>query len=349
MSTPDDRETLHQKTRPDDMLAIAISTPGGPEVLQAVREPVPKPGPGEVLIRVAAAGINSPDLQQRRGSYPPPPGASPLPGLEVAGEIAAQGPDADKFPPGAKVVALCNGGGYAEYVAVPEGQVLPLPQGWSFAEGAALPETFFTIQQTLVMRAGLAPGLHVLIHGGAGGIGGAAIIISKLYGAHPIAVVSSPEKQAYCLWLGATAAIDRTREDFVVRAREIAGGGIERIVDIVGGETLARNLEAAATQAHVLLLAALSGAHADINTGYIVGKRLTLHGSTLRPQPREVKAAIAANLMERVWPALSRGEVRKPAIETFALEEAAAAHRSMEQPGHYGKTVMLTAFGRQAG
>ncbi|HVW93995.1 MAG TPA: zinc-binding dehydrogenase [Devosia sp.] len=339
MSTPD-------RTLPQRMLAIAIATPGGPEVLQPVREPVPQPGPGEVLIRVAAAGINSPDLQQRRGSYPPPPGASPLPGLEVAGEIAALGPDAGRFAPGARVVALCNGGGYAEYAAVPEGQVLPLPQGWSFAEGAALPETYFTIQQTLVMRADLAPGMHVLIHGGAGGIGGAAIAISKLHGAKPIAVVSSADKQAYCLRLGAVAAIDRTREDFVARAREIAGGGVERIIDIVGGETLARNLEAAATEAHLLLLAALSGAHADINTGYIVGKRLTLHGSTLRPQPPEVKAAIAASLMEKVWPALSRGEVEKPAVETFRLEEAAEAHRSMERPAHYGKTVLVTDFGR---
>jgi NADPH2:quinone reductase len=334
-------------TLPDDMLAIAISAPGGPEMLQPLREAVPVPRHGQVLIRVAAAGINSPDLQQRRGSYPPPPGASPLPGLEVSGEIAALGPGASRFAMGARVVALCNGGGYAEYVAVPEGQVLPLPEGWSFREGAALPETFFTIQQTLVMRAGLAPGMHVLVHGGAGGIGGAAIVISRIYGADAIAVVSSPEKQDYCRSLGAIAAIDRTREDFVSRAREISGKGVERIIDIVGGETLARSLEAAATEAHLLLLASLSGAHAEINTGYIVGKRLTLHGSTLRPQPPGVKAAIAASLEEKVWPALSRGEAARPMIETFRLEDAADAHRSMERPAHFGKTVMLTEFGRR--
>ena len=336
-------------TLPNDMLAIAITAPGGPEVLRSVRQLLPVPGPGEVLIRVAAAGINAPDLQQRRGSYPPPPGASPLPGLEVAGEIIALGQGKPRFTPGARVVALCNGGGYAEYVAVPEGQVLPLPQGWSLVEGAALPETYFTIQQTLVMRAGLAPDMHVLVHGGAGGIGGAAIVISRLYGALPIAVVSSAEKQDYCRSLGAIAAIDRSREDFVARTREIADGGVERVVDIVGGQTLAKNLEVAATEAHLLLLASLSGRQAEINTGHIVSKRLTLHGSTLRPQPPAVKAAVAASLEEKVWPALSHGKTAKPAIETFRLEDAAEAHRSMERPGHFGKTVMLTDFGRQEG
>jgi NADPH2:quinone reductase len=332
------------------MLAIEITAPGGPEALQPKTMPVPEPGPGEVLIRVAAAGVNAPDLAQRRGAYPPPPGASPLPGLEIAGEVVAAGPGAASYAPGDAVVALCNGGGYAEYALVPAGQVLPLPRGWGFVAGAAMPETYFTIQQTLVMKAGLKSGMTVLVHGAAGGIGGAAIAIATRYGARAIGVVSSAEKAAYARSLGAVETIDRRREDVVERIKEITGGrGVDRVVDIVGGKTLGVSITASAIEAHILVLATLSGSQAEINAGLIVSRRLTLHGSTLRPQPPEVKAAIAANLRANVWPWLESGAIARPRIETFPIVEAAAAHASMEMPGHFGKTVLVTEFGRAHG
>jgi NADPH2:quinone reductase len=336
-------------TIPNDMIAIEIATHGGPEVLTPRAMPVPEPGMGEVLIRVAAAGVNAPDLAQRRGAYPPPPGASPLPGLEVSGEIAALGPGAERFALGDAVVALTNGGGYAEYVAVPEGQVLPLPRGWSPVAGAAVPETYFTVQQTLVMKAGLIPGLSVLVHGAAGGLGGAAIAIATAYGASAIGVVSSLEKAAYVRSLGATETIDRRHEDVVARVKTITGGrGVDRVVDIVGGATLGISLAAAAVEAHILVLATLGGAHAEVNAGLIVGRRLTLHGSTLRPQPPAVKGAIAESLRANIWPKLESGAIVEPRIETFPLADAAAAHASMERPSHFGKTVLVTDFGRTA-
>jgi putative PIG3 family NAD(P)H quinone oxidoreductase len=332
---------------PSEMIAVEIAAHGGPEVLTPRAMPVPAPGMGEVLIRVAAAGVNAPDLAQRRGTYPPPPGASPLPGLEVAGEIAALGPGAERFALGDMVVALTNGGGYAEYVAVPEGQVLPLPRGWSPVAGAALPETYFTIQQTLVMKAGLTAGQSVLVHGAAGGLGGAAIAIATAYGASAIGVVSSAEKAAYVRSLGATETIDRRHEDIVGRVKAITGGrGVDRVVDIVGGATLGVSLAAAAVEAQILVLATLSGAQAPINAGLIVGRRLTLHGSTLRPQPSAVKAAIAESLRANIWPKLESGSIVEPKIETFPLANAAAAHASMERPAHFGKTVLVTDFGR---
>lgn len=281
------------------MIAIEIAAPGGPEALQSKTMPVPEPGPGEVLIRVAATGVNAPDLAQRRGAYPPPPGASPLPGLEVAGEVAALGPGVEGYALGDAVVALCNGGGYAEYAAVPAGQVLPLPRGWDFVAGAALPETYFTIQQTLVMKAGLKPGMTVLVHGAAGGIGGAAITIATSYGGRVIGVVSSVEKAAYARSLGATEIIDRHREDVVERVKAITEGrGVDRVVDIVGGATLSASLAAAAIEAHIVVLATLSGTQAEINAGLIVSRRLTLHGSTLRPQPREMSVRMRSPTTE---------------------------------------------------
>jgi len=326
-------------TQPAPMLAIEISAPGGPDVLRAVDLPRPEPRPGEVLIRVAAAGINAPDLGQRRGTYNPPPDASPLPGLEVSGEIVGTGE---------KVVALCNGGGYAEYVAVPAGQVLPLPAGWSLAAGAALPETFFTVQQTLVMRAGLEAGMQVLIHGAAGGIGGAAIQICRLYGANPIAVVSSPEKAAYVRWLGATDVIDHGAEDFVVRTREItAFRGADRILDMVGGDYLPRNIEASARGGHIVQVASLDAKASEISAGMMVAKWLTLSGSTLRPQSPAAKAAIADSLRRDVWPALADGRIRPPRIRALPLEDAPRGHQAMEARENYGKIVMLTAFGRE--
>jgi len=333
---------------PAEMIGIDFREPGGPDVMRPVTMPIPAPGSGDVLIRVAGTGINSPDLQQRRGRYDPPPGASPILGLEVSGEIVGLGDGSDRYAVGDRVVALCNGGGYAEYVAVPEGQVLPVPEGWNLLAAAALPETYFTIEQTLVLRSGLAAGMAVLIHGGAGGIGGAAITICLAYDAKPIAVVSSLEKADYARGLGAFAVIDRTREDFVIRTKELTGGlGADRIVDIVGAENMERNFEAAATEAVILQLATLGGQRAELNAGLIVSKRLSILGSTLRPQPRQVKAAIADSLLRGVWPAIDHHRLTAPAIRYFALGDVVAAHRAMEQREHFGKIVLVTAFGDQ--
>lgn len=333
---------------PADMLAIAIGTPGGPEALEPRRLPLPPIEPDEVLIRVAAAGVNAPDLAQRRGVYDPPPGASPLPGLEVSGVIAARGAGTTGFAEGEAVVALCNGGGYAEYVAVPAGQVLPAPKGWTLAAAAALPETFFTVAQTLVMRAGLAPGMDLLIHGAAGGIGGAAIQIGRLFGARPIAVVSDAEKAWYVETLGVAAddIIIHTQVDFVARTLALTGGkGADRIVEMAGGDNLVRDIDAAARGGHIVLLASLSGEPSPIHAGKLVGKWLTLSGSTLRPQTSAAKAAIAATLRRDVWPALEDGRIVRPQIRVLPLAEAAAAHAVLENRSAYGKLVLLTAFG----
>jgi len=331
---------------PEDMIAIVIAVPGGPDVLQPTTLPVPKHREDEVLIRVAAAGVNAPDLAQRRGVYDPPPGHSPVPGLEVSGEIVAVGQEVDTYKPGDRVVALTNGSGYAEFVAVPAGQVLPLPSSWSFAEGAALPETFFTVEQTLVMRAGLTAGMVVLIHGGAGGIGGAAIQAAKLRDARPIAVVSSPEKAAYASSLGAVATINHREEDFVGRVKELTDGhGADRIIDMMAGETVDRNIAAAARGGHIVVLASLAGAKAQVNMGSFLAKQLTMSGSTLRPQPPEAKAAIARHLFASTWPALTNGTLVRPRTTTFPLRHAADAHKGLENRSSLGKFVLVTAFG----
>jgi NADPH2:quinone reductase len=332
---------------PAQMLAVVIREPGGPAVLELRRMPSPVARPGEVLIRVAAAGVNGPDLAQRRGRYDPPPGASPLLGLEVSGEIVVAGAGVTGLEPADPVVALANGGGYAEYVAVPAGQVLPLPRGWPLLSAAALPETFFTIQQTLVMRAGLGAGMTLLVHGAAGGIGGAAIQMAKPIGALPIAVVSGAAKAAYANSLGAAETIIHTNEDFVARTRELTGGkGADRILDMAGGETLARNIEAAARGAHIVCLSSLSGQPSAIHAGKIVGKWLTISGSTLRPQSAATKADIATRLKAEVWPALEDGRIRPPRIRSLPLESAARAHELMEEREHFGKLILVTAYGR---
>ena len=335
---------------PKTMTAIAIATPGGPEVLVLAELPVPMPLAGEVLIRVAAAGINYPDLLQRRGLYDPPPGASPLPGLEVSGEIAALGAGVASHQLGDAVVALCNGGGYAEYVSVPAGQVLPAPPGWTLTEAAALPETFFTIEQSLVLRAGVGPGMSVLIHGAAGGIGGAAIGIARALGALPIAVVSDAEKARYVGALGAAEVIIHTSEDFVARTLALTGGkGADRIVTIAGGDMLARNIAAAANGGVIVQLAGLSGTKAEIDIGALLRKNLTLIGSVLRPQPTEVKAAIAASLLGDVWPAIGDGRIVRPRIRALPFAAAVAAHTAMEKRDSYGKIVLLTPWGETLG
>ena len=333
-------------TIPSDMIAIVITAPGGPDMLQPKRQPVPVPKPDEVLIRVAGAGLNAADLGQRRGSYAPPLGASPLPGLEVSGEVAALGEGVPRFAIGDRVVALTNGGGYAEYVSVPAGQVLPLPRGWSLLEGATLPETFFTIEQTLVLRAGLMPGMFVLIHGAAGGIGGTAIQVARLWGARPLAVVSSQEKAEYALGLGAEAAIRHDSEDFVARTMALTDEhGADRVVDVVGGETLDRSISASARGGHIVLISTAAGPKSEINAARLMMKQLTLSGSTLRPQPSAEKARIARSLEANVWPALADGRIGKPRIRRFALDEAPTAHRALEDRGNYGKILLATDWG----
>ena len=334
-------------TIPPDMNVVAIAQPGGPEALQLQRWPVPVVGETDVLIRVAAAGVNGPDLAQRRGHYDPPPGASPLPGLEVAGEIVAIGAAVTQWQVGDHVMALPNGGGYAEYVAVPAGQVLPVPSGWSLAEAAALPETWFTVTQTLVMRAGLEAGMSVLVHGASGGIGGSAIQIAKILGAHAIAVVSSPEKADYALGLGAVATIDRTNEDLVARAKQLTEGkGVDRVLDIIGGDMAALNIAASARFGHIVQVSTLDGPSANVSLGAIMAKQLTLSGSTLRPQSAATKAAIASRIQADLLPALSKPDFIKPNVTTFPLADAAQAHRVMEARNHVGKIVLVTEFGK---
>jgi len=332
-------------TIPETMIAIAIDVPGGPEVLRPVAVPVPPCAGNEVLIRVAAAGVNGPDLAQRSGNYDPPPGASALPGLEVAGEVVATGSDVSGVSVGDRVMALTNGGGYAEYVAVPFGQVLQLPRGWSFAEAAALRETWFTVTQTLVMRAGLAEGMYVLAHGAAGGIGGATIQISALLGARAIGVTSSPEKAAYALELGAYAVIDTSREDLAARVMALTGNlGADRIVDLVGGEMTAINVDVSARNGHIVQVSTLGGSAARVPLRTIMAKGLTLSGSTLRPQTAATKAAIAGCIRSELLPRLTEGRLPGPRLTTFPLAEAHAAHRHMQSRTHIGKLVLLTAF-----
>lgn len=325
----------------DQMQAIEISAPGGPEVLRPIVTATPVPRPGEVLIAVTAAGVNGPDISQRQGAYPPPADSSPLPGLEVSGVVAAMGEGETRFAVGDAVVALCNGGGYAAYVAVPAGQVLPKPANWSQVEAATLPETFFTLQQTLIERAGLAAGQTVLVHGGSGGIGASAIQLCRLFGATPVVTVSSAQKAEYARSMGAAHTIDYTSEDFVERIKALAAGrGADIIIDIIGGDYANRNLKACAYGGHVIQLAIRGGAKAEINLGLILMNALTLSGSTLRPQTAATKARFAQALHTKIWPAIGAGNIVPPHIKTFPLENAADAHRAMEAKDRFGKIVL---------
>jgi putative PIG3 family NAD(P)H quinone oxidoreductase len=269
--------------------------------------------------------------------------------LEVAGEIVEIGGSVGQWQIGDHVMALVNGGGYAEFVAVPAGQVLPIPTGWSMIEAAALPETWFTVTQTLVMRAGLGAGMSVLVHGAAGGIGGAAIQIATILGAHAIGLVSSRDKAAYASRLGAIATIDRRNEDVVARVLELTGDkGVDRIVDLVGGDMAAKNIEASARGGHIVQIATLGAGTAQVSMRTLMAKQLTLSGSTLRPQTSATKAAIADRVRSDLLPALSRPGATKPDITVFPLAEAPAAHRAMETETHMGKIVLVTAFGAQS-
>lgn len=325
---------------PATMTAIEITQPGGPEVLQACRRPVPAPKPGEVLIKVAVAGVNRPDVMQRRGLYPPPPGASDIPGLEVSGEIVALGLGVEGLAVGDAVCALVAGGGYAEYCAAAAPLCLPIPQGLSLAEAAALPETFFTVWTNVFDRGGLKAGERFLVHGGSGGVGSTAIQLAREFGATVFATAGGPEKCAFCAGLGAQA-IDYRQEDFVDRVRVLTEGkSVDLILDMVGGPYLQRNLDCLAPGGRLVLIAVQGGPTSDINLLPVFLKRLTLTGSTLRPRCVAEKAAIAVALREKVWPLLDAGRVKPIVHAAFPLAEAGEAHRLMESGGHMGKLVL---------
>ena len=323
------------------MRAIEISAPGGPDVLRVAERPRPQPRAGEVLIAVRAAGVNRPDLAQRAGLYPPPPGASDLPGLEVSGRVVALGPGTAGCRVGDEVCALCNGGGYAEFVAVPAGQCLPLPRGMDFIQAAALPETLFTVWANVFERGRLVIGETFLVHGGASGIGTTAIQLACTFGARVFATAGDADKCAACVRLGAERCFDYRNEDFVGGLRAAtAGRGADVILDMVGGDYLPRNLQALATDGRLVQIATQRGREAPLDLALMMSKRLTLTGSTLRPQSPAAKAAIAAALREKVWPLLNTGRVRPQIHAVFALADAAAAHRALEAGRHVGKIVL---------
>ena len=296
---------------PETMTAIEISTPGGPEVLKPKTMPTPKPAAGQILVKVAAAGVNRPDLMQRAGLYPPPPGHSPLPGLEIAGEVAALGAGVTRWKLGDKVCALVNGGGYAQYCIAEEPIALPIPAGLDVVHAGAVPETFFTVWNNVFERGRLTAGEWFLVHGGTSGIGTTAIQLAKAFGAKVIATAGSPEKCKSCLEIGADRAINYKTEDFVAAAREATGGkGVDVTLDMVGGDYTERNIAAAAEEGRIVQIAVLGGAEVKINIARVMMKRVTITGSTLRPRTREAKAGFARALEAKVWPLLASGKVR---------------------------------------
>jgi len=334
MSTPD--------ALPKTMNAVEITAPGGPDVLKPTQRPVPAPGAGEILIRVTAAGVNRPDVLQRAGGYPPPPGASDLPGLEIAGEVVASGDGASRFPVGARVCALVAGGGYAEYAVVHESNALPVPAGFSDVEAAALPETFFTVWTNVFERGGLVAGETLLVHGGTSGIGTTAIMLAKAFGAKVFATAGTDEKCAECLRLGADLAINYRTQDFAKEVKSATGGaGVEVILDMVGGDYIQKNYEAAAMDGRIVQIAFLNGPKATVDFTRLMMKRLTHTGSTLRARPVAAKASIARALEEKVWPLLAAKTIRPVIHARFPLAEAAAAHALMESSAHVGKIVLV--------
>jgi NADPH:quinone reductase len=327
---------------PKTMTVIEAKGAGGPEVLVPAERPVPAPGPGEVLIKVEAAGINRPDVFQRQGHYPPPKGAPDILGMEVAGKIIALGPDTARFKVGDSVCALIGGGGYAEFAVAPETTTLPVPQGLSMAEAAALPETVFTVWHNIFERGALKPGEWLLVHGGASGIGTTAIPIAAALGAKIMATVGSPEKAHVCRELGAVRAINYHEEDFVEVVRETTGGhGVDVILDMVGGDYIERDLKAAALEGRIVQIAFLKGAKVQLDLMRLMLRRLTLTGSTLRVQSAEAKARMAKAIEERIWPLIAEGKFRPMIDSTFPLKDAADAHRRIDDPAHIGKIVLM--------
>ncbi len=326
---------------PSQMTVVEIASPGGPENLIAARRPMPTPADGEVLLRVAAAGVNRPDVMQRQGRYPPPPGASDIPGLEVAGEVVALGPNAAGIAIGDRVTTLLAGGGYAEYAVAAAPLCLPIPAGLTLVEAAALPETFFTVWTNLFDRGGCKAGDNVLIHGGTSGIGTTAIQLAAAWGARVFATAGSADKARACERLGAVRGIDYRTEDFAAVVREATdGNGADLILDMVGASYLARNFEAAAVEGRIVVIALIGGAKGEINLNVVLSKRLTLTGSTLRIRSVAQKAVLAQAVQRNVWPLLSSGRVRPVIHATFPLAQASEAHRLMESSQHIGKIVL---------
>jgi NADPH2:quinone reductase len=325
------------------MIAIEIREPGEPDVLVPVERPMPAPAAAEVLIKVAAAGVNRPDVFQRRGRYAPPPGASDIPGLEVSGTIEAIGADVHDWRVGDAVCALLAGGGYAEYCVAPAPQCLPPPRGMDLVTAAAIPETFFTVWTNVFDRGHLKADESILIHGGSSGIGTTAIQLARAFGSRVFATAGSAEKCAACERLGADRAINYRDADFVAVIQEAtAGRGVDVVLDMVGGEYFARNIEVLATDGRLVEIATLHGAKAEINLATIMQRRLTITGSTLRPRPIVEKARVATAVHQHVWPLLESGTVTPIVHATFPLREAAEAHRVMEASQHIGKLLLVT-------
>ncbi|MGL4310343.1 MAG: NAD(P)H-quinone oxidoreductase [Paracoccaceae bacterium] len=323
---------------PQTMRAVEISTPGGPEVLRPVSVPVPIPTAGQILIRVDHAGVNRPDALQRAGAYNPPPGASPLPGLECSGHVAALGPGVSDWAIGDAVCALLPGGGYAEYAVTPAAHALPVPTGLSMAEAACLPETCFTVWSNVFMRAGLRAGERFLVHGGTSGIGTTAIQLAAVMGARVFTTAGSDEKCAACVGLGAEQVINYHTDDFVKAIQAV--GGADVILDMVGGDYIPRNLRALADDGRLVQIAFLSGPKVELNLAPLMMRRQTITGSTLRPQSDVAKARIADQLRAHVWPLIVAGRVRPVMDRIFPLEDAVAAHARMEASAHIGKIAL---------
>lgn len=331
-------------TLPTTMTAITIPTPGGPEALVPGERPVPAPAAGEVLVKVEAAGVNRPDVMQRKGLYPPPPGASDIPGLEIAGTVVALGPDVARYKLGDRVCALVAGGGYAQYCPAHESTTLPIPEGLSAAEAAALPETVFTVWSNVFDRGALKAGETLLVHGGASGIGTTAIQLAKAFGAKVVVTVGSDGKAAACEKLGADLAVNYKTKDFVAEVKSFTDGrGADVILDIIGGSYIQKNYDAAAMDGRIVQIAFQEGPKAEVNFMRLMLKRLTHTGSTLRSRPVAEKAAIAAEIVAQVWPLVASGKVRPVMDEAFALTDAAAAHARMDASAHVGKIVLTVA------
>ncbi len=327
---------------PATMTAIEIREPGGPEALVPTSRPLPEPGEGEVLVRLAAAGVNRPDVMQRQGGYPPPPGASDIPGLEIAGAVVALGPGVTELAIGDQVTALVTGGGYAEYCTAPVPQCLPIPDGLSLVEAACLPETFFTVWTNVFDRGGLQAGETFLVHGGSSGIGTTAIQMAKAFGARVFATAGSAEKCRACESLGAERAINYREEDFVQAVKEATGKkGVDVILDMVGGDYVQRNISALAPDGRLCYIAFLGGSKAEVDLLPMMLKRITISGSTLRARSVAFKGAIADNLRNKVWPRIAAGKIKPVVHATFPLAEAAEAHRLMESSAHIGKIALI--------
>ncbi len=323
------------------MRAVEISKPGGPEVLRPVDRPQPAPGPNEILVKVAAAGVNRPDILQRMGNYPVPPDASDLPGLEIAGEVAALGAAVKMWKVGDKVCALVHGGGYAEYCVAPEVQALPVPKGLSLTEAASLPETFFTVWSNVYDRGRLAPGESLLVQGGTSGIGVTAIQMAAATGNRVFATAGSDDKCAACVRLGAEKAINYRTLDFAAEVKAATGGkGVNVILDMVGGDYVPKELKCLADEGRLVFIAFLRGPKTELDINEVMRRRLVISGSTLRPRPVEFKAYVARNLREKIWPLIEAGKIKPEIYKTFPLAQASEAHRVMETSQHIGKLVL---------